>query len=93
MAGGRNALDNEIDQLRVAADAVHGVDAVDVGEGLANHRAVRLRWILFHAHMDLRVPHVQRAVDQIQKRLSRRRRPSHGDGFSCHKKNKKKILL
>lgn len=71
MASGRNARGGEIDKFHLAINAVHGVDEIDVGERLADHRAFRIHRFLFHANMDFRIPHVQRTVDKIQKRIIR----------------------
>lgn len=65
MAGGRNARGDEIDKLCTAVDAVHRVDEIDAGQGLADHRTLGVHRFLFDANMDYRVPHVQRIVDQV----------------------------
>lgn len=67
MAGGRNARGDEIYKFHTSANAVHRIDEINVGQRLANHRTIRLRWFLFNANLDYRIPHVQRAVNQIQK--------------------------
>lgn len=66
MASGRNALGDEINKFHLATDAVYGVDEINVGKRLADHRTFRLHWFLFDVNMDFRVSNVQCVVDQIQ---------------------------
>lgn len=69
MASGRNAHGGKIDKFYLAINTVHGVNEIDVGERLADHRAFCIHRVLFNVNMDFRIPHVQHTVDQIQKRI------------------------
>lgn len=69
MASGRNARGDEIDKLHLATNAVYGIDEIDAGERLADHRAFCVCRFLFHVNMDFCISHFQRVVDQIQKRI------------------------
>lgn len=58
MASGRNAFGDEINKFHFAIDAVNGVDEINVGKRLADHRTLRLHWFLFDVNMDFRISHV-----------------------------------